>query len=157
MMTKSLQSIKQKLADWLLQGVSPQRLALTIALGLAIGCIPFFGVASALCIVVALVLRLNYPVIQTVNLAMMPLQVTLILPFMRLGERLFGLGSSRAIQVGSLLHTSPSLLISQLSGLAGHAVMAWLLIAIPSVMLMTTMLTMMLRRVPAMAEAEAGD
>jgi hypothetical protein len=34
---------------------------------------------------------------------------------------------------------------------------AWLLIALPAVVLMTEALTRLLRRVPAMAIAEAGD
>jgi hypothetical protein len=41
--------------------------------------------------------------------------------------------------------------------LAGEAVLAWLLIAIPAVILLTAMLTLLLRRVPALAAAEAGD
>jgi hypothetical protein len=35
--------------------------------------------------------------------------------------------------------------------------LAWLLIAIPAVALMTASLTLMLRRIPVVAAAEAGD
>jgi len=56
-----------------------------------------------------------------------------------------------------MLHSSPLNLLSQLGGMVGHAVLAWLVIAIPSVMLLTATLTALLRRIPALASAEAGD
>jgi hypothetical protein len=153
----SVQSLKHNAAIWLRQGVSPRRLALTLALGFAIGCIPVVGVTTALCIVVALALRLNFPAIQVANYAAMPLQLLLIVPFVRLGGRLFAFGSVRATEIGSLLHASPLALISQVGGMAGQALLAWLLIAVPAVVLLTVMLTMVLRHVPAFAQTESGD
>jgi uncharacterized protein (DUF2062 family) len=157
MTSKPIESVKRKTATWLRQGISPERLALTLALGIAIGCIPMVGVTTALCMIAAFTLRLNFPVLQVANWASMPMQVALIVPFVRLGGRLFGFGSAREIQVGTLLHTPPSLLFSQFGGLAGHALLAWLLFAIPAVALMTATLTAVLRRVPAVAAAEAAD
>jgi len=156
-MRMSVKSLKRNAATWLRQGISPQRLALTLALGFAIGCIPVLGVTTALCVIVALGLRLNFPAIQAANWAAAPLQLVLLVPFVRLGGRLFAFGSGRAIEIGSLLHTSPLVLISQVGSIFGHALLAWLLIAIPMVALMTAMLTMLLRRVPAFAQAESGD
>ena len=60
------------------------------ALGLIFSVFPVVGVPTLLCTVVALALRLNLPLIQAVNYAAAPLQWTLILPFLRLGERLVG-------------------------------------------------------------------
>ena len=154
---KAMESLRQNVAAWLQLGVSPQRLALTLALGFAIGCIPVLGVTTTLCIVVALSLRLNFPVIQAANWAAAPLQLVLIVPFVRLGGRIFAFGSHRAVEIGSLLHTSPLALISQLGGMAGQALLAWLLIAVPAVVLMTVMLTTLLRRVPAFVQAESGE
>ena len=145
------------MAAWLQLGVSPQRLAFTLALGFAIGCIPVLGVTTTLCIVVALVLRLNFPAIQVANWAAAPLQLLLIMPFVRLGKRIFTFGTHRAVEIGSLLHTSPLALISQVGGMFGQALLAWLLIAVPAVALMTVMLTTLLRRVPVIAQAESGE
>lgn len=155
-MNKSLEILKKNVATWLRQGISPRRLALTLALGFAIGCIPVVGVTTAVCVVVALALRLNFPVIQAANWLAAPLQLLLIVPFVRLGGRLFALGSVRAVEISSLLHTSPLALITQLGGMAGQALLAWLMISIPAVALLTVMLTTLLRRVPAIAQAEAG-
>jgi hypothetical protein len=41
--------------------------------------------------------------------------------------------------------------------MAGQALLAWLVIAIPVVMLLTPTLTLVLRRVPALSTARSGD
>lgn len=144
--------MKRKVIAWLRQGISPPRLALTLALGFAIGCFPVMGIPTALCALLAVAFRLNLPAIQAANYVVMPLQVALIVPFVRLG-RLFGFGSGPAIQAGALLHSSPSVLLMQMGGLAAQAMLAWLVIAIPAVALMTVLLTVLLRRIPLVAAA----
>jgi uncharacterized protein (DUF2062 family) len=151
-----MESIKRKSVACLRQGISPRRLALTLALGFAIGCIPVLGVTTALCFVIAFALRLNFPAIQAANWTAMPLQLALILPFVRLG-RLFGFGSSRAIEAGALLHNTPTAFLMQMGGLAGQAMLAWLVIAIPAVALMTMTLTFLLRRIPVVAAAGSAN
>lgn len=148
---------KEKAAVWLLQGISPRRLALTLALGFAIGCIPLVGLPTALCAVVALLLRLNLPAIQAANYVVMPLQVVLIVPFVRLGGWLTSAAPQPGLAPTLLLHTSPLRIASQMGWMAGEAMLAWLVIAIPAVALLTLTLTALLRRVPAVAAAEAAD
>jgi len=150
-------SISRNASLWLRQGISPRRLALTLALGLAIGCIPVVGIPTALCAMLALALRLNLPAIQAANYIAMPLQLVLIVPFVRLGGWLFASGHDPAPRASALLHASPLNLLEQLGGMAGHAMLAWLLIAVPAVALLTAALTLLLRRVPALAAAEAGN
>lgn len=140
------------------QGISPQRLALTLALGFAVGCIPVVGVPTVLCATLALALRLNLPAIQAANYAAMPLQLILIVPFARLGQWLVTADSSRVLDPHLLLRLPSLAIVTRMSSLAGQALLAWLLVAVPAVALMTLALTMMLRRIPALAAAEAaGD
>lgn len=146
--------MKRNAAVWLRQGISPRRLALTLALGFAIGCIPVVGIPTLLCAGLALALKLNLPAIQAANYVVMPLQIALIVPFVRLGDWLFHFGSSRAVQSRPLLHTPPLELLLRMGGLAGQAMLGWLVIALPAVALMTVTLTLVLRRVPAVAAAE---
>jgi hypothetical protein len=154
-MSRWLQTRKARVAEWLRMGISPRRLALTLALGFAIGCLPLVGIPTALCLVIAIVLRLNVPAIQAANYAAMPLQLALVLPFMRLGGRLFASGQPPALS--RTLFEGPALQTLKVSGkVAGQAVGAWVLIALPAVVLMTLALTAILRRVPAIA-AEAAD
>jgi uncharacterized protein (DUF2062 family) len=153
-MTRSLSAMRDKIETWLRQGISPRRLALTLALGFAVGCIPVFGIPTALCLLIALGLRLNIPAIQLANYAAMPLQVALIFPFVRLGGWMF---TSHQSLNATLLHQSPLKLMLASGSLAGEALAAWLVTAIPMVILMTLALTALLRKIPAFAAAEAGD
>ncbi len=157
MVKRALNSMKLKVSLWLRQGVTPRRLALTLSLGFAIGCIPILGIPTGLCALLAVILRLNLPAIQAANYAVMPLQVALIVPFVRLGGKLFGMGAGRSVNLGALIHSSPLHVISQMGGLAGQALLAWLVLAVPAVALMTWTLTVVLRKIPAVAAAEAGD
>jgi uncharacterized protein (DUF2062 family) len=155
-MSRSLKAMRQKAEAWMRTGISPRRLALTLALGFAIGCIPVVGIPTAVCLVVALGLRLNMPAIQAANYAAMPLQIALIFPFVRLGGWMFASGSRPAMATGAMLNSSPMTIVWTSGSLAGQAIAAWLVIAVPMVALMTLILTPVLRRVPAMS-AEAGD
>ncbi len=156
-------TFRQKATVWLRQGVSPQRLALTLVLGFVVGCIPLIGVPTGLCVVIALVFRLNLPAIQAANYVAMPFQVALIVPLVRLGAKLIPFGTRPGLNLTTLSHSpsqwfaqSPHVMM-QMGGMAGQALVAWLLLAIPVVMLLTPTLTAVLRRVPALAQAESGD
>jgi len=71
------------------QGVTPEKLALTVALGFVLGIFPILGSCTFLCAIAAIVLRLNQPVIQLVNYLAYPAQLALIIPIYRAGEMLF--------------------------------------------------------------------
>lgn len=158
-----LETIRLKAALWLRQGVSPGRLALTIALGFVIGCIPLIGLPTALCALVALAFRLNQPAIQAANYAAMPFQIVLILPLVRLGGKLMPITVHPVLNTSALGHlpapfTAHSAAFAmQMGGMATQALIAWLLLAIPVVLLLTPTLTLVFRRVPALARAKSTD
>ena len=151
-----MESFQRKAARWLRQGISPRRLALTLALGFAIGCIPVVGIPTVVCGALALAFGLNLPAIQAANYAAMPFQLALIVPFVKLGGRLFSAGSGRAIDAMALLHSSPSVVVSQMGWLTLQALLAWLMVAVPAVALLTATLTAVLRRVPAVAAGKVA-
>ncbi len=74
----------------LIQGTSPKLLAVGIAGALVIGLFPVLGSTTLLCTIFALVFRLNLPLVQLVNFSVYPLQLVLFIPFMKLGEIVFG-------------------------------------------------------------------
>jgi uncharacterized protein (DUF2062 family) len=148
---------KRNAVHWLSQGTSPRRLALTLALGFAIGCIPVVGIPTVLCLGLALALRLNLPAIQAANYVVMPLQLLLIAPFVRLGGWLITTRLVYWLTPRALLHFFSLNLATRVSGLAGEALLAWLLVAVPAVALLTATLTLMLRRIPVLQSAQAGD
>ncbi len=72
-------------------GVTPEKIALSIAIGLVLGVFPIFGVTTVLCLIAALALRLNVVVMEIFNYVAYPLHVALLIPFLRLGEHLLRL------------------------------------------------------------------
>lgn len=72
------------------QGLSPRDLALCLALGAGVGMFPVLGVSTPTLTVIALWQRLNLAAIQLVSWLVGPVQLVLIIPFMRLGEWVLG-------------------------------------------------------------------
>jgi uncharacterized protein (DUF2062 family) len=87
--------LKRRIVDPVLallrQGVTPEKIAMSLAFGLGLGIFPVLGVSTILCTVAAIVLRLNLPAIQLVNYLAAPIQIVLIIPFVRVGEHLLQL------------------------------------------------------------------
>ncbi len=79
-----------QIADLLKQGITPEKIALSMAWGITLGTLPVLGVTSILCIAVALVFRLNVVVTQLGNWLAYPLQIVLFIPFFMAGAYLFG-------------------------------------------------------------------
>ncbi len=77
------------LVRFLKQGISPKKLALTVAIGAMVGISPFFGLTTLICILFATVFRLNQAAIQVANYMVYPLQLVLIVPNIRAGECIF--------------------------------------------------------------------
>lgn len=79
----------QPIKQLLVQGISPEKIALSLALGVVLAVFPVLGSTTLLCTVAALLLRLNLPVLQLLNWFMYPMQLALVVPFMRAGAYLF--------------------------------------------------------------------
>lgn len=117
--------------ELLKQGVTPEKMALSLALGAAFGVFPALGWTTSLCAIVALAFRLNLPAIQIVNYFMYPVQIALLLPFFRLGEKLFGAPHLpiSVSQIYGMIHASVWGAIKLLWTTTWHAIVVWLLLA----------------------------
>jgi uncharacterized protein (DUF2062 family) len=113
------------------QGITPQKLALTIAIGIALGTFPILGLTTLLCTAAAILLRLNLPAIQTTNYFAYPLQLALMFPFARLGAKLLRATPVpfAPTQVPAMLHQEMFGTFRALARAAFHAVIGWTLIA----------------------------
>ncbi|PWJ36060.1 DUF2062 domain-containing protein [Sediminitomix flava] len=80
----------QPLLTLLKEGTTPQKLAASIVMGIAIGLFPILGTTTAIAAILAIVFRLNLVAIQIVNYAIYPIQLALIIPFIQGGATLFG-------------------------------------------------------------------
>jgi uncharacterized protein (DUF2062 family) len=123
--------IGRPILDLLRQGVTPEKLALSLALGIAIGVFPVLGTTTALCALVALILRLNLPAIQIVNYFAYPAQIALLIPFFRAGEKLFGAPHLplSVPQIVAAVHVSIWGATRFLWTTIWHAAVAWCLVA----------------------------
>ena len=92
------------LLNLLKQGLSPSQLALTIALGIVFGIVPFLGGTTFLVTITAVRLRLNVAAMLLVSHLMSPVQLLLIIPLLRLGARLFGKGPAPDLTMTKLRH-----------------------------------------------------
>ena len=81
--------IGQPILNLLKQGISPEKLSLSIAFGAVIGILPILGATTLICAAIAVVLRLNLPAIQLFNYLVYPLQIFLLIPFISLGAFIF--------------------------------------------------------------------
>jgi uncharacterized protein (DUF2062 family) len=119
------------LLDLLRQGVTPEKIALSVALGITLGVFPLLGSTTALCAAAAFVLHLNLPAIQIVNYFVYPLQIALLIPFFRLGEHLFGAAHLplSVPQIFAMIHANMWGAARSLWTADWHAIVVWCLIA----------------------------
>lgn len=134
-------------------GTTPETLAWSIAIGLLIGISPALGTTTALCLAVTFACRLNIVAAQLANHAMFPLELALVIPFIRLGSKVFhtaGLPLSPRVFFLAA-RTAPLALTRQLWSWEWHALVLWAaisVIAAPAIALaLTPLLRLLLARI----------
>ena len=132
----------------LTQGITPEKIALSLAFGIMLGVFPVLGTTSLLCLIAALLFRLNLAAVQLVNILVYPLWFALLIPFVRVGERLFGVpplamtGSQMlALAHADFLHSVGVLWLTAL-----RAGAAWLLVGPTGIIVLYLILVPMIRR-----------
>jgi uncharacterized protein (DUF2062 family) len=143
--------ILEPLLALLRQGISPDRLALCVAIGVVVGNIPILGISTILCAVIALAFRLNLPAIQIVQGLMAPTQVLLIIPFVRLGEWILRAPPQPvSIEKGlELTARGTGYAIVALWDAILHAGFAWILVAPIAILFFYKLLTPVFERAAA--------
>jgi uncharacterized protein (DUF2062 family) len=84
-----IKRFKIMVMGFLKQGTSPKKLAATITIGISMGLIPIVGINALICAIIALIWRLNLPLIQIVNFMFFPVQLLLIVPYFKLSKLFF--------------------------------------------------------------------
>ncbi len=115
----------------LTQGFTPQKISLTITLGITLGLFPILGTTTALCALAALCLKLNQPVIQLVNYLFSAVQLAMVLVFVRIGEWIVGAPpvSFSIPELFRKFHESPAKFMQEFGMTGLHGIIAWLVIA----------------------------
>jgi uncharacterized protein (DUF2062 family) len=132
------------------QGITPEKIALSIAFGIALGVFPVIGATTLLCAAAAIAFRLNLPAIQLVNYVVYPLQIALLLPFIRLGEFLFRVRDPMPFSITQILQMISASIpdaVATLWTATMHAIAAWFLVGPLAVLFVYAILAPLLRRV----------
>jgi uncharacterized protein (DUF2062 family) len=157
-----LQARASRLVALMRQGHTPEKIALSVALGVTLGLFPIFGTTTLLCVAAAVALRLNHPAIQITNQLMYPIQIPLIVVFIRLGESMLGVAPipfSATLMVAEL-RAHPAVLIERFGAAGLRGVLGWALVAPIVVGLLYAVLVPILRtasRRPAAAVTPANS
>ncbi len=115
----------------LTRGVSPRALSHAVAGGFVCGVFPVLGTTTLLTTVSGIALRLNQPVMQSINWLTYPLHLVLIPVFIRLGEHLFG-AEPLAFSIPQLVEIfaeAPAAFFSRFAMTFAHCIVAWLVVA----------------------------
>ncbi len=116
----------------LTQGITPDRIAASLAVGTLCSLFPFFGFTTLLNLGVGVWLRLNQPLLHTLNQLLGPVQVVMIFVYVRLGEFIWGATSDKftLAEVIATFREASILEFLERFGWAGvHAFTAWTITA----------------------------
>ncbi len=133
--------------ELLRQGVTPEKLALSLAIGMAIGCAPILGVTTILAFGICWATGLNPVAMQLTNYLMYPVQIVLLIPFIHAGEMLFRARHLRitGMQIELMFHSNLSVALHVLWTAIWHALTVWLFVAPIAVAIVYAVLAPVLR------------
>ena len=133
------------LFEVLKSGATPEGIALSLAFGLTGGVFPIPTVTTVACIVLAWLFALNFPAVQLTNLLMTPVNFATFIPFIRVGEWLFGVSPAELSL--SLFQSDPLQAISLFWISLVRGVVAWLVFLPPATALLYIILKPIIKRV----------
>jgi uncharacterized protein (DUF2062 family) len=119
--------IYDPVARQLTQGVSPQKISLTLAVGSALALFPILGTTTWLCVLAGIVFGLNQAIIQGVNALCTFAYFPLILVFVRIGDALSG-KASPPVNIPAMISLAthhPADFLTQFGVTALHAMLGW--------------------------------
>ena len=118
-------------AKQLTQGVTPRKIALSIAVGSALALFPILGTTTTLCVIAGIVLGLNQPILQGVNALCAFVYFPLLPAFVWLGDTVLRSPPSSlnlALMISTFTH-HPGQFFRQFGATALHAILGWTIVA----------------------------
>lgn len=115
----------------LTQGVTPRKVALSLAVGSALALFPILGTTTTLCVIAGITLGLNQPIIQGVNALCTFIYFPLLFAFVRLGDTVARTARSSLdipLMISLLTH-EPRQFFHQFGVTALHAMLGWAVVA----------------------------
>jgi Uncharacterized protein conserved in bacteria (DUF2062) len=116
-------------------GLTPQKIVLTLCIGSALGIMPLLWGTTLICVLFAYLFKLNQVALQSVNYLLYPVQLVLLVPFFKLGSRLFPWGPPVPPHLLAAIISNPQSSCNILGWITLKSLMAWLVIVIPATLL----------------------
>ena len=132
--------LMQRLQVVLSSGLTPQKLALTLCIGTALGILPLVWGTSLICFMLAHLFKLNHLVLQSVNYLLYPLQLALLIPFFKLGTSLFSWGPPLPLRFSATMIQHPGSSLSILGWITLKSLAAWMVTVFPTLLLVCIVL-----------------
>lgn len=129
----NLKSLIAKITILFKQGLTPKELSKSIIVSGLISTIPILGVSTFMITALSLKTKLNLPVMIALSYLMWPIQVLMIIPFIRLGQFIFSAPSNHH-SVEEIISSFQSSFFGTLSHLSFELLCGfggWLLTAVP--------------------------
>ena len=129
-------------------GASPRRLAWSLAIGFVIGINPIIGSTTVIALAVAHLFKLNHTATQVGVHSAYPVQIVLLLPFLRAGSWLFRAAALplQATELLALIHQHPFRIVRLLWTWEWHALVVWAIFAAATMPLLAMLLGRLLDR-----------
>ncbi len=125
--------IQDPIIALLTQGVTPDKIAATVAVAITFGLFPFLGTTTTICLLIGLWFRMNHPILQTINQLLTPLHLAMILVYVHLGEWIWQAPDDSQFSIVEMIKAFGELTLREFFtrfGQAGlHAFTAWALTA----------------------------
>jgi uncharacterized protein (DUF2062 family) len=126
--------VRDPIVAQLTQGITPEKIALTVAVGSAFALFPVLGTTTLLCFVMAWALRLNQPIVQIINQLLWPLHFPAIFGCIWLGETLFGaphvhIGIRYLKAMSEIIWNDPARFFHTFGLTVMYGVVAWAMLA----------------------------
>ncbi|MBP6759763.1 MAG: DUF2062 domain-containing protein [Flavobacterium sp.] len=132
-MKQRLNTVIDKITVLFKQGLTPKEISKSIIVSGLISTIPILGVSTFIITTISLKSKLNLPIMIALSYLMWPIQILLIIPFIRVGEFIFSVPQNHhtveeiiSSFQNSFFQTLGQLSFELLCGLGG-----WLLTATP--------------------------
>ena len=155
-MKKVFATLKDLVVKVLREGTSPRRVALAIALGLAMSVFPWFGAPTILCAAIAPLLKLNMALMQAANFATGPLQYVLWVPFIKIGGFILGVEIAALDGMAELLRQDAGAAMGALSRTFLLGVTGWMMTSLAAFPLLYAVLQFAIIRTPWASQRATG-
>lgn len=126
-------SFLEKFKGFLKQGATPKALAASFTIGLLVGVFPVLGVTTLMMGAISVRWRLNLPLMLAVSYLIYPLQIILLVPFVRVGEWVTGVapGNFSLDAMADAFATNFTAALIDLGASNLVAVLGWCLLTLP--------------------------